>query len=107
MMTIDISWNDLHDATLLSIEMRWRDGEVAVRLRTVMQTVTQVTIRGTSARRLECPRSYPWGASVSVNEIRGPDRVPGTEFDRIEIEMQSGDVIVFEAAGLRLEDGWS
>jgi len=46
---------------------------------------------------LHVPQVKDWGPSVSVNNVRGPlNGAAGRK--RLEIEMQSGDVIVIEAA---------
>jgi len=50
---------------------------------------------------LQCPRRFPWGESVSINEIRPP--VETNEGAQIEIEMQSGDLIIALAESFELD----
>jgi hypothetical protein len=101
-MRNELSWDQLHDATLLRLECRWADGCTTVYLRTGAPSFPEAQIVATGGRRIECPRFQPWGPSVSVNEIRGPMTLPGEQGGRLEIEMQSGDVIVLEAEAFRL-----
>jgi hypothetical protein len=95
------SWSDLHDATLLRVECRWEDGCFYVYLRTGISACPEVQIVATGGRRLDCPRMHPWGPSVSVNEVRGPTEL-AEKLQRLEIEMQSGDVIVLDAEEFRI-----
>jgi hypothetical protein len=98
----ELSWSQLHDATLVRLEFRWEDGCTTVYLRTGVPSFTEAQIVATGGWRIECPRLHPWGPSISVNEIRGPMNLPDEQGSRLEIEMQSGDVIVLEAEEFRL-----
>lgn len=60
---------------------------------TLMRPHVAITAAGTT--ELVCPRRHPWGASVSINEVRGPEPHDGGV--RLEIEMQSGDVLALAA----------
>lgn len=62
-----------------------------------------VELRARSVRSLDCPRREGWGPSCSVNEVRGPFVSDGTLTKYIEIEMQSGDVIVIAAEAFSIE----
>ena len=97
----DLAWGHLHDAALVGIDVDWDSGEVTVRLRVPHHERARITAR--AARLLECPREQPWGPSASVNEVR---RIAhGAEpTSRLEIEMQSGDMIVIVAAIFELAD---
>jgi hypothetical protein len=87
----------LHDATLLRLEMDWKDGEASI----VFRMADGPRALGVSdVRHLTCPRQHPWGRSVSVNEVRVAS--PSSDLVRVEIEMQSGDVLTIEGARL----GW-
>jgi len=97
-----LSWNQLHDATLLRVECRWTDGRFSVYLRTGLSAYPEVQVIATGGRRLNCPRMQPWGSSVSVNEVRGPTQLVSEDLQRLEIEMQSGDVLVLDAEEFRL-----
>ncbi|WP_437286058.1 hypothetical protein [Sorangium sp. So ce406] len=95
-MTADETWRSLHDATLETIELRWESGEVRLRVRTGDAEQPQRVVVASSVRRVECERQLPWGFSASINEVRGPSATEG-ELARVEIEMQSGDVIRIDA----------
>ncbi|WP_437777111.1 hypothetical protein [Sorangium sp. So ce1097] len=101
-MTADETWRSLHDATLETIELRWESGEVRLRIRTGDSEKHQLVVVASSVHRMECERQLPWGFSASINEVRGPSPAEG-ELARVEIEMQSGDVIRIEAVELCLE----
>lgn len=88
-------WSELHDATLESIQLDWPTGRVVLRVRTGSPARPQVVITAAGTTELVCPRRHPWGASVSINEVRGPEPHDGGA--RLEIEMQSGDVLVLAA----------
>ncbi|XXT17235.1 hypothetical protein WME94_44120 [Sorangium sp. So ce429] len=100
-MTSDETWRSLHDATLETIELRWESGEVRLRVRTGDSEQPQLVVVASSVRRMECERQLPWGFSASINEVRGPSPAEG-ELARVEIEMQSGDVIRIEAVAFCL-----
>lgn len=51
------SWSDLHDATLLRVEMVWKSGMVTLDVKTASTPGTRVITVG--ARFLECPRRAP------------------------------------------------
>ena len=89
----------LHDAVLLSVDLQWAEGTVTLGVRTAggprQVVVEQVT-------RLECPREYPWGRSVCINEVRIGNVPPSAAF-RMEMELQSGDVLVICGGSVRLE----
>jgi hypothetical protein len=89
----------LHDATLLRIEMDWASSTVVMHLRAGKAGEVRLTVTGAS--HLECPHRNPWGPSVSINEVRGPSTTPSGA-KRVEIEMQSGDVLVVEGDTLVL-----
>jgi hypothetical protein len=95
-MTTDEKWRLLHDATLETLELRWASGEVFLRIRTGDAEQPYLVVVASSVRRVECDRQMPWGFSISINEIRGPDPTGG-DAACMEIEMQSGDVIRIEA----------
>ena len=78
----------LHDASLLSIELDWSSGTVALRLRSAAGLLTLVCRGG---RHLEVPRAHPWGPSVSVNEAAWRPSSGGG--GALQVEMQTGDVI--------------
>jgi len=92
----------LHDATLLRVEVLW--GETAEASFTFRAGGSRVvTLRVGGMTSLACPHANPWGPSVSVNEVRGPERVDGGS-ERLEIEMQSGDTIVVDGRAWEWSD---
>jgi hypothetical protein len=74
---------DFHDATLIGVELLWAEGVVTIRLDTAAGP-TEITVEGVT--HLDCPRSSPWGRSVSINEVV-------TTATELKIEMQSGDTL--------------
>jgi hypothetical protein len=101
-MPPSLTWESLHDWTLVAIELRWERGEVVVQLRGGPASTGDARIDGTSVRLLEYPRRQKWSPSGSIYEVRGPRRTRDGEADRLEIEVQSGDTIVIEAEEFRL-----
>lgn len=84
---------ELHDATLVSVDFRWLDGQVALLFRAQLGAMTVTAHNVTS---LVVPRENPWGPSVSVNSTRVLNGT-GSSLRRLVIEMQSGDEIVIDA----------
>ena len=86
----------LHDASFLRVVLLWDEIAEATLVFRVHGPRT-VVLRASGVASLTCPHENPWGPSISVNEIHGPFAVrEGVE--RIEVEVQSGDTIVIEAA---------
>lgn len=85
---------NLHDATLLSIAFRWGDlATIEARFQDAGACIVELTVVGASL--LNCPRENPWGPSASINAINGPfAEKDGTS--RLELEIQSGDVITIK-----------
>ena len=90
----------LHDATFIDLRADWAAGDVALRFRTA---TAELTIRGVRATRLDWTRRLPWGESVSVNEVTGPTALPKGSGWRFEVEMQTGDTLILEAAEITEE----
>lgn len=100
-MRTNEEWSgQLHDATLVGLEFNWSEAEARLLLRVAQLPHTIVT--GDHVRLLEVPHEEPWGPSVSVNAVRGP-AVQEDGWHRLEIEMQTGDVIAIEARAFRME----
>jgi hypothetical protein len=99
----NIEWSRLHDATLIAVTAEWQSGEARVRVRLSQEPALSAEIVVAGSRLLRCPREQPWGPSVSINEVRllrlAEDR------SRIEIEIQSGDVIEIEGDHVELRLG--
>lgn len=94
------SWNDLHDATLVRLDVIWDPGEVLLFLEAWPE---DIQIKVTGLWRLEVPREQPWAHSVSINSVKG-FALPDGKHHRLEIEMQSGDTIILEAENFQLTE---
>jgi hypothetical protein len=77
----------LHDATLESIELVWKEAQCRVVV--TLESGTHLLTFG-GVTKVSIPRDEPWGSSISVNEA---------SFERgvATIEMQSGDTIEITA----------
>jgi hypothetical protein len=89
----------LHDATLIRVCVEWGAGVCVLVARQSPEKGGEVVIEVTGMRRLECPHHLPWGPSSSINTARCTTN--GTKV-LLEVELQSGDVILIEGATLRL-----
>ncbi len=83
---------------MLSILFEWKVARVTVTLRTSKSEVVAIVANGVSDLRI--PQMKEWGPSVSVNQIRGPFRLENGRH-KLEIEMQSGDVILIDASDFK------
>lgn len=94
----DFDWRVFHDSRLTRIEMDWTSGHLVLRAvshRATLDLVAEATCH------LVVPRSLPWGWSESINEVRGPSPIENGLW-RLEVEMQSGDVILATATRFRV-----
>ncbi|GAA3677798.1 MULTISPECIES: hypothetical protein [Acetobacter] len=87
----------LHDARLTRLTLDWQSGLLSFHLVTGEGPVILTAQR---VRNLECPRLHPWGPSVSVNEIT---TCALEEELRLQVEMQSGDIIEVICADFNLQ----
>jgi len=99
--------NDLHDASLRSVAVDV-DASTAVLVFEPVSGVDkpeQVRLIAHGWRTLSLPKREPWGHSAVwyVNEARGPWTL-ASGLKRVEIEMQSGDILEIEAARLERSD---
>ena len=85
-----ISLNDLHDATLVSLEVDWASGNLRFNFRASMMGSPTICLVAHGLTMLKCPREHPWGRSVSVNTARA-EKVDDEML--LFVEMQSGDII--------------
>lgn len=83
----------LHDATLRTLSFDWKQGALELLIKTATGFLT---LRATDVKQLSCPRQHPWGPSAHINDARSIKGENGR--GTLELEMQSGDVIVIEAA---------
>jgi hypothetical protein len=73
----------LHDSTLVSIEMSWKEARCKM---TLILSTGKHLLEFANVTMVRIPRETPWGPSASVNGASVKDRV-------VAIEMQSGDTI--------------
>jgi hypothetical protein len=94
MVNSKIDWAVFHDATLEAIVVDWASGQAKVRmlLSGEFPRVGELVVWGVTL--VHCPRRQPWGPSISINEVRAFKSSMGKE--RIELEIQSGDVVELE-----------
>lgn len=94
----NFDWRMLHDAVLAELLVQRDTEEVRVRLRLsdAAPRVAEITIRKFTF--LSFPNRSPWGPSASVNGAKASP--PGSVPTRLEIEMQSGDVLEIEGGEL-------
>ena len=90
----------MHDWSLLSVAVGWKTGEIEIGL---SAPGGPTSIRAEGLQDLRIPRAYPWGPSISINEVRGPTAQPDG-LARVEIEMQSGDLIEIIARSFRMPE---
>ena len=83
-----------HDAVLLTVTVAWVEAMADVRVDLCEEPARTGNIRITGLTLLRCPRAEPWGPSVSINGVRLQSIEGGRK--RVEIEVQSGDVIEIE-----------
>jgi hypothetical protein len=79
----------MHDWSLVSICMDWTLARVTIVLKDGTSSTRTLIAEG--VRNLRAPRESDWGPSVSVNTFLIDALSVGTQ--RLQIEMQSGDVI--------------
>lgn len=89
-----ITFDQLHDASLLAIEVKWDSGELRCSLGVMKEERRTACLFAQGMKSLNCPRQFPWGRSVSINSVRSEEIEKGI---RLIIEMQSGDVIEVHA----------
>jgi hypothetical protein len=92
---------EMHDAVLLSVGLDWEKGVGRISVRTARGSGSLV-VEG--VRSLVCPRQFPWGRSVSVNEVairKSPAPEEGLE---LTVEMQSGDVLLMVGSSIAVQD---
>lgn len=93
----------LHDAILRAVRLDWGTGRADLELIAALTAgqSSLVRVQATEVTLLRCPRQAPWGWSASVNEARIISTNDGRM--RLEVEVQSGDVIEIEAKALTVE----
>ena len=87
---------ELHDVTLIGLSLDWASGTVVVSLLSEGPVPKDIQMECARTASVSCTRQLPWGRSVYVNKVQIAGGDGGAK--KIEIEMQSGDVISIEAA---------
>ena len=90
-----MDFESLHDAVVGTIEIDWGARTASVRLAPVVSAGREnrdAIVRLLGVSNIQIPHRAPWGDSIYVNSCRTPSQ------GVLEFEMQSGDVLVFEAA---------
>ncbi len=80
-----------HDATFVSATIHWMEGTAVLVFRLGQYTGLENHIIIAGMEDFSCQRNFPWGQSISVNNVT----ISPTEsvIRTVEIEMQSGDKI--------------
>ncbi len=92
-----------HDATFLSIEVNWKDAEIALIASLQKNGVREIyTLTFYGFTRLICPRICEWGESVSINKISLDEPVTSNTLI-CKIEIQSGDIIEIIASEMHMQ----
>ena len=84
----------MHDWTLVSILFDWKSARVTLSLRKAGPEL--VSIIAEDVIELHVPQLREWGPSVSIDKVKNPIEMKGRR--KLEIEMQSGDVITIVAS---------
>ena len=95
---------DLHDAGLSQVLVLWDVGKATLEFK-----LSRAVVPGASHAILACfdtsmlvfPRRKPWGDSDQVNTMSAEQRANGAAL--IQIELQSGDVVVIECGRFELQ----
>lgn len=85
---------ELHDAVLSQVHLHWEEGTLDLVLRPVA-TSSDIIVRFDGLSQFHCPRLAPWGHSIYVNRVTEALNDSST-LRRLQIEMQSGDVLDIE-----------
>jgi hypothetical protein len=103
-MTSNALLSTLHDATLHSVQLDWASGDVRFELSAAVEDgggVSRVVLHAREVSLLHCPRQLKWGPSASLYQVRSSLSLKGVL--RLEVEVQSGDIIEVEARDIAVE----
>ena len=78
------SFDDLHDATLVTVNFTWKTGEIDIHLRTASNPDFHLNILNATA--FHATRNFEWGLSEQINSVTVSEK-------SVVIELQSGDTI--------------
>lgn len=88
----------MHDWLLISVCYDWAEKQVLLILRDIDDN--EVPLRAKNTCELQLTHRNPWGPSASINKIVGPTKEERGQ--RLEIHMQSGDVITILASSFEM-----
>jgi len=91
----------MHDWILVDITYKWEDGG-SCKFSLRDRNSNSLYIEARKVSELIIPRNEDWGPSSSINKVR--DSFQNIKGKRLEIEMQSGDVIVICADEIDIPD---
>ena len=98
----------LHDAIVTSISLEVDAKTITLSLKPIQfeGAPDHVSLVAHDWKRFSCPKEEPWGhaATWQVNQTRGPFEVTSGLL-RLDLEMQSGDVIEIHASLFERHDG--
>ena len=100
-----VSWENLHDAVLLTASLDWEEGTASIVLQTneaYVPTSSDVTISARGVKEFTWSRLHPWGPSVYVNTVQLTEYEEGNG-NVLELEMQTGDVIRVDASEISID----
>ena len=89
----------MHDWTLISLDFEWATGVATIKFLNSESNIELLIVKGGSM--IHVPREQEWGRSVSVNKVIGPTQLESDK-QRLQIEMQSGDIIEIIAISFEL-----
>ena len=94
-MSLNDDLSKWHDFTLDGIVVDWYEGTIRIHAH---GDKLAFCLKIESFRNLQFPREFRWGPSKSINSARFDSTL-----GRIEIEMQSGDLLTCDCAGCVVE----
>ncbi len=92
----------MHDWTLVSILVEWEKALIEIKF---LNAAGEVLLTANGFTNIHIPKSNDWGPSVSVNKVIGPV-ILTNGIMRLEIHIQTGDVIEIEAKSIQMLTGW-
>ncbi|PTX10519.1 hypothetical protein C8N40_11720 [Pontibacter mucosus] len=93
-----IEKEQLHDSIVKEILIDRKEESVVIRVTTAelyYPETEAISIIAEQASYFTCSMKNPWGRSCSINEVV-------KKGNRLEIEMQSGDIIMIEAESFKI-----
>ncbi|ELR64426.1 hypothetical protein C942_02449 [Photobacterium marinum] len=91
----------MHDWTLVTLVFDWLKGIATITFKNSYSQ--EVTLIAEGVAELKIPKREDWGESASVNKVDIPTALDNGNF-YLQIEIQSGDKIEFEAKKISFSD---